>query len=164
MCSRAENNIIRSNKEGGAFFNSAHGHTLYGNKISCNGGHLSKPYLSSEVLIRGGENSVISANDISQNAERGVYALDHVNGNETIHNTITDNGHIAIETNDGNGLVIKNTHVSGTHDAVIIHNSSSSVVSNNGSSVSSVPPAEEPVRLPIRLLRKRKKSRKNRST
>lgn len=87
---------------------------------------------------------MISANDISQNAERGVYVLDHANGNEIIHNTLTDNGHTAIEANDGTGLVIKNNHVSGAHDAVIIHDLSSSVVSNNGSSVSFVPPAEEP--------------------
>ncbi|WP_309091127.1 right-handed parallel beta-helix repeat-containing protein [Domibacillus sp.] len=117
---------------------------MYGNEIIRNGRHLLKPYLSSGVFIRDGESNVISANDISQNAERGVYALGHVSGNEIIHNTITDNGHTAIETNDGNGLVIKNNHVSDTHDAVIIHHSYSSVVSNNGSSVSFIPPAKEP--------------------
>ncbi|MCI2252945.1 right-handed parallel beta-helix repeat-containing protein [Domibacillus sp. PGB-M46] len=127
---------------------------MYGNKISPNGGHLSKPHLSSGILIPDGESNVISANDISQNAGRGVYTLGHVSGNEIIHNTITDNEHTAIETNDGNSLGIKSNHVSGTHDAVIIHHSSSFVVSSNGISVSFIP------RLQIRLLRKRKKSKK----
>ncbi|WP_050179935.1 right-handed parallel beta-helix repeat-containing protein [Domibacillus robiginosus] len=141
---RAEYNIIQSNKEGGALFRNAHSNTIHGNRISCNGRNFLQPYLSSGILINNGENNVISSNEISENVQRGIYALNHANGNHIISNRLLNNGHIGIETYGGTGLVIKNNYLSGSNRTITVSRASSSTVFNNGDSVLFASPAETP--------------------